>query len=183
MTIGTLGTTTTTALWALPAWSAALSPADVAAMAQAITDDAKFASILAGFGAGATGVIGTATMASNTAITNMTRVSGAAIGTIRVGDLALGSLVPPGTFVVAVASGGASLTLSQATLGSGGGKELALVRANPPGLSLADQRLVIPNRGVLKVLPGDIVALDNTGWPILVSGAAIGYAGSQWHLV
>ena len=46
-----------------------------------------------------------------------------------------------------------------------------------------ESQLVVPGRGILKVLNGDIVAIDNTGWPILVSGAAIGYAGSQWHKV
>lgn len=39
--------------------------------------------------------------------------------------------------------------------------------------------LSIPNRGVLKILPGDWVAIDAaTGWPILVSGDAI--AGGPW---
>ena len=41
-------------------------------------------------------------------------------------------------------------------------------------------QLVIPKRGILKVLPGDVIAVDNTGWPILVSAAAIGYAGALW---
>lgn len=35
-------------------------------------------------------------------------------------------------------------------------------------------RLVIPNRGVLTVLPGDYIAVDSTtGWPILISAYAI----------
>jgi len=38
--------------------------------------------------------------------------------------------------------------------------------------------LYVPNRGVLKVLPGDYVAYDANGWPILVSKGAI--AGSGW---
>lgn len=43
--------------------------------------------------------------------------------------------------------------------------------------------LVIPNRGYLKVLPGDVVAVDvngttNVGWPILVSADAI--ANGSW---
>ena len=33
--------------------------------------------------------------------------------------------------------------------------------------------LMIPNRGILKVLPGDYIAVDATGWPILVSANAI----------
>jgi hypothetical protein len=38
----------------------------------------------------------------------------------------------------------------------------------------AEGRLVIPNRGILKVLPGDYIAFDaTTGWPILISALAI----------
>lgn len=33
--------------------------------------------------------------------------------------------------------------------------------------------LVIPNRGVLKVLPGDWIGVDANGWPILVSRNAV----------
>ena len=40
--------------------------------------------------------------------------------------------------------------------------------------------LVIPNRGVLKCLPGDFIGFDvTTGWPILVSAAAAA-TGAIW---
>ena len=42
--------------------------------------------------------------------------------------------------------------------------------------------LYVPNRGVLKVLPGDVVAVDTTtsvGWPVLVSAEAI--ASGKWN--
>lgn len=38
--------------------------------------------------------------------------------------------------------------------------------------------LIIPNRGALQILPGDYVAYDSTGWPILVSANAI--ANGPW---
>jgi hypothetical protein len=39
--------------------------------------------------------------------------------------------------------------------------------------------LMIPRRGMVRVLPGDFVAVDAaTGWPILISGAAI--ASGPW---
>jgi len=38
--------------------------------------------------------------------------------------------------------------------------------------------LYVPNRGILKVLPGDYVAVDSQGWPILVSKNSI--ANSSW---
>ena len=42
--------------------------------------------------------------------------------------------------------------------------------------------LYLPNRGQIKILPGDVVAVDTaTGWPILVSKRAI--AAGPWHFV
>ncbi len=38
--------------------------------------------------------------------------------------------------------------------------------------------LIIPNRGILQVLPGDYVGVDDQGWPILVSANSI--ALSTW---
>jgi len=35
--------------------------------------------------------------------------------------------------------------------------------------------LYVPNRGRLQMLPGDVVMIDSTGWPILVSANAIAY--------
>lgn len=42
----------------------------------------------------------------------------------------------------------------------------------------ANGQLFIPNRGVLKILPGDYVGVDSAGWPILVSAYAI--ANAAW---
>jgi hypothetical protein len=41
-----------------------------------------------------------------------------------------------------------------------------------------DGKLFIPNRGVLKVYPGDWVAVDTLGWPILVSAYSV--ANGTW---
>src|ERR1700722_10173109 len=41
--------------------------------------------------------------------------------------------------------------------------------------------LYVPNRGILKVLAGDYVGVDASGWPILVSKNAIANAAWQ-HL-
>lgn len=35
--------------------------------------------------------------------------------------------------------------------------------------------LTIPRRGVLKVLPGDYVAIDSQGWPVLISAYSIAH--------
>jgi hypothetical protein len=51
-----------------------------------------------------------------------------------------------------------------------------------PGAFGPNGLLYVPNRGVLKVLPGDYVMVDTTsGWPILVSRTAIGIGSSLWH--
>ncbi len=56
----------------------------------------------------------------------------------------------------------------------------AFGRVMPEGFS-RNGLLIVPNRGVLKVLPGDWVACDpNSGWPILVSGNVIGRGGTPW---
>lgn len=47
--------------------------------------------------------------------------------------------------------------------------------------SLSGQ-LYIPNRGVLQMQPGDVVAVDNDGWPILVSASSIAFGSTRWVL-
>lgn len=55
-----------------------------------------------------------------------------------------------------------------------------LTNGNPiwPGAYAQNSLLYVPNRGVLKVLPGDFVGVDNKGWPILVSKNSI--ANAAW---
>lgn len=40
-----------------------------------------------------------------------------------------------------------------------------------------NQQLYIPNRGWLKVFPGDLVCIDLVGWPILVSARSVAAGG------
>jgi hypothetical protein len=183
MALKTLGTTSTTILNALPAWSQVLSAADVAAISQSITEDTAFAAILSGLGFGADGVLTTGSTHTNATLDTLVATGGAGLASIMVGDLVLGAGIPPGTYVQAVS--GTTVTLTQAATASASIRA-AFIRPGPEtinGMSGNGSQLYVPNRGILKVLPGDIVAIDNTGWPILVSGAAIGYAGSQWNLV
>lgn len=50
-----------------------------------------------------------------------------------------------------------------------------------PGAFVRQGVLYVPNRGELKILPGDYVGVDSTtGWPILVSARAIS-AGPWTH--
>ncbi len=45
------------------------------------------------------------------------------------------------------------------------------------GFILSSGQLYVPNRGVLRVLPGDWVGVDANGWPILVSQYSIATGG------
>lgn len=47
-----------------------------------------------------------------------------------------------------------------------------------PASFVQNGQLYIPNRGWLQVLPGDYVAIDSQGWPILVSANSI--ANAAW---
>lgn len=42
----------------------------------------------------------------------------------------------------------------------------------------SDGLLFVPNRGVLRILPGDYVGVDSRGWPILLSADTI--ASGPW---
>ncbi len=49
------------------------------------------------------------------------------------------------------------------------------INGNPifPGAYAQNGILYIPNRGILRVLPGDYVGIDSQGWPVLVSKNSI----------
>lgn len=50
-----------------------------------------------------------------------------------------------------------------------------------PGALSRQGMLYVPNRGVLKCLPGDYIGVDSvTGWPILISAAAIAAGATKW---
>jgi hypothetical protein len=197
MALHTLGTNTTTSLQCSSSWLASPPPggaftaADLAALNQSITSDDDFGTIASGYSFGVQAVLTTGTTNSNTSLTSVSASGGSPpITQIQVTDVVLGIGIPLGTFVTAVAAGGATITISQAATTSSAGTRLAFVRLSSDiadsgqggGLS-AQGQLFVPNRGILKVLPGDRIAVDNTGFPILVSGNSIGYAGSQWTFV
>ena len=49
-----------------------------------------------------------------------------------------------------------------------------------PGAFNRSGVLIVPNRGVLRARPGDYVARDATGWPILVGANAIASGSTSW---
>lgn len=185
MALRTLGTGSTTSLPCLTSWSQVLTPADMAAVCDAICPDERFGTILGGYGPGATAVLATGSSHTSTALDTLVSTGGAALAQIQVGDLVLKADVPLGTYVAALVSGTA-VTLSAAATGSASGR-VNFVRNFSGGgfdaLDIQNGLLYVPGRGVLKIRPGDIVAVDPlTGWPILVSANAISITGSLWTL-
>lgn len=180
MATHTLGTTTTTALTAITfnppqgvgvgAAASLLAPADLAVVDSGIFPDTYAA-------AGGGGVLTTGTTHSNTtvdSIGSMTR--------IQANMQVAGAGIVPGTFVVSVNVAGSSIVLSQAATASASGVNLMFI---PRGVGVTggidfNGVLNIPGRGVLKVFPGDVVAVGNAGEVILVPKAAIAVAGSVW---
>jgi hypothetical protein len=177
-----IGTNANNSLRSLPAWSESLLDADIAAIAQGITSDFVFGSVLGGGAPGASAVLATgSTHTSTTLDTLVVAAGGAPLAAIQVGMKVLSSAdIRPGTFVAAILSS-TSVLLSQAATGGGTGRNIAFAPVSPPALS-RQQQLIVPNRGILKVLPGDYVALDlTTGFPILISGEAVSASGSAWN--
>jgi hypothetical protein len=180
MALHVIGTKAANSLVCLPAWAASLAAADVGAIAAAITGDGNFAAILGQPGTGAKAVLATGSTHTSTTLDTLVTSAGAPLAQIHVGDLVLGIGIPPGTFVASVTSGTA-VVLSQAATATAGGVYIAFVRQAPrAGIELSSAELFVPRRGTLKVLPGDVVAIDNTGFPYLIPAAAISYLGSQW---
>lgn len=172
MATKTLGTLATTSLAAVTYQPGVLSAADLATITAGIVDD-RYASATTG------GVIATGTTATSTALTaisSMTRV--------QAGMYVFGVGIVPGTFLVSVNVGASSAVLSQAATASASGVNLMFVpRDNEPwGDFSFNGQLHIPRRGVLKVFRGDVVAIDNSGWPILISANSIALTGSRWSL-
>jgi len=183
MALGTLGTAGTTSLVCLNAWSAVLSETDVAALNAVIAPDSAFAAVT-DYLPGPVCIFGTGSTHSNTTLDTLVAGTGSAVLTqMKVGDFVIGAGIPPGTFIASVTSGTACV-LSAAATATASGVNLAIIH---PGLSTGGAInkygvLTLPGgRGRVRLLPGDVLAVDLvTGWPIVVSAAAISATGSLW---
>lgn len=167
-------------------FKASLSAADVATMEQSIVNDLAVRSQ----GQNATpiqaGIVFTADL-TTTALSGLTSVtiaspSGATIASIQPGQWLYGAGVPSGAQVISAS--GTTIHFS----GTDGGTSVVAsgtfftIGQKMAGAFNREGQLVIPNRGVLKVLPGDVIAVDPSGWPFLLSQQAIDYAGTCWDL-
>jgi hypothetical protein len=156
-----------------------LAPADLAAIAASIVSDTQVGASVPLGAPGPRGIVATGATHTNATLDTLVAVAGGGLATIHAGMLVLGVGIPAGTFVSAVTSGTA-VVLSQAATASATGVKLLFANPNIGSAFSFNGQLLVPNRGVLKVMAGDVVAVDNTGWPILVSANAVGYSGSLW---
>jgi hypothetical protein len=179
MALRLLGTNAATSLRCLTSWSAVLTRADIAAISHGICPSSNFASVLGSNAIGPKGILCTGATHTNTTLDTLVRTGGGPLANIQLGDIVFGADIVPGTCVVAKPTA-TSVTLSVAATGSNA-ERVAFMRFEHPWI-MGDATIEIPGRGTLKIRPGDVIAVDNTGWPILVSAAAISYAGSQWTL-
>lgn len=193
MALHALGTNSTSSLQAVQWWPAQVAaPAgtnqisfqDLAAIAQSISGPGLVGSTP--FASGAVGILFTASTHSSTLLDTFAANTGGPLASVQVGALVLGVGIVPGTYVQArtPATGTpTSITLSQAATASAAGVRVIVAPPSPRGsfIDPARQALIFPQeRGLIKLLPGDYIAISNTGWPIVIPANEISYLGSLW---
>lgn len=184
MALRTLGTLNTTRLACLTNWSQVIPALDLDGIGAAITDDRGFGLAIMGV-VSPSYVLATGSTAGTNVLSGVTARAGSPpIGRIRIGDQVLANYadIAPGTTVADIASGGAVILLSQPARSNLAVANLAFLRQDGGAGIGREALLSVPGRGMLKVLPGDIVAVDATGWPILLSANTVAYAGTDWTL-
>lgn len=179
MALHTLGTATTNALQTALVFSEALLDSDIAALdAQICTDTYTAQTATVPDSPGPTGTVMTGTTTGSAMVTGVAFVAGATLATIRPGFQVMAQNVPAGTTVTAFS--GTTLTMSAPATSAAAGQYFLITPQTPSGGFSRNGLLLVPGRGVLKIRRNDVVAVDNTGWPILVSGASANYQNSNW---
>jgi hypothetical protein len=98
------------------------------------------------------------------------------MATITMGTSATTSLNPALKFLPGYGSGMAAADIAAMALAIL--DDLNVAHPVYPNAFSSNGLLFVPNRGVLKMLPGDYVGIDSEGWPILVSANSI--ANAAW---
>src|SRR5436190_6060731 len=96
------------------------------------------------------------------------------MATLTLGTNATTSL----TALLAKLGYGSMTVADMATINNAILDDLNVAHPRVKGAFQPDGLLIIPNRGILQVLPGDYVGVDSQGWPILVSANSI--ANAAW---
>ncbi len=159
--------------------TSATTIADFATLAGAIVDDQQIVDLSKGPSSATiqAGIIFTGSTAANaSSITGFTLVSPAtgSIAAIRPGMIVAGPGLAPGTRVLTAAS--TTVTLDRQVYSAATTQKFVAVGAKLSG-GLNQFILSIPNRGNLTLMPGDIVALDNLGFPYLIPANSVGFNG------
>ena len=90
----------------------------------------------------------------------------------------LTALVAGALTTVAAGGGPAQDAVDMAAIANAIKDDLNVAHPRVPTAWSQGGLLYVPNRGILKVLPGDYVGVDSQGWPILVSANSI--ANAAW---
>lgn len=166
--------------------SAALAAADVATIDQSIADDQAIVSMNLGPSASTiqAAIIFTADI-TTTQMSGLTNVSistpaTATIASIRPGQWIYGPSIPTGQQVLSASGTTIHMTGTDTPTAVATGNTYFVTGRRLAGSFSTNGELFIPNRGVLKLFPGDYVAVDNSGWPILLSAESVAYANSSW---
>ena len=168
--------------------TSSLSAADVASINQGISDDQAIVSTSKGASAATiqsavifSGLTTTA-LASISVITNLTPSGVSVANSVRPGHFVYGVGIAPGTTVLSVSASG---TVNLSSVPLAGGSSYFIVCGNRiPGCFSLQGYLNVPNRGVLKLLQGDVVATGPAGEVIVIPATALPavYPGSLWVL-
>ena len=129
---------------------------------------------------GPAAIIFTATSTASPTLTAVVAIAGAPISAIQPGQLVLSQFATPGSYVVSSTVNTVTLNQNASAAQVGGYFAIVPAMSAPDGVG-RNFLLVYPGgRGTLKINRNDVVAVDNTGNPILVPASAIAYGGSQW---
>lgn len=154
--------------------------ADVAQIQQGIVDDQAIISALLATPSATTiqaGLIFTASLAAAPVVTltsvTFTSPAGAAIAQVAAGMVVSGPGLAPGSKVISTTS--TTIVVDRNSVASATAQTYICAVTFQGGFD--GKLLTIPNRGVLKVLPGDVVFLDNFGFPYLAPATSLGATG------
>lgn len=164
--------------------SASLSDADIASINALIADDQ--AVISANLGPSASAIQGAVIFTGNSttpqiASVSVTTPSGQSMSAIPVGSALFGPGLSPGTRVTAIGALGTVSITPAPTAASTGGTFIATT-TRPESVLQRNGILTLPNRGQLKLLPGDVVGVGPTGEVFVLPKTVTTVANSKWNL-
>lgn len=132
---------------------------------------------------GPQGIMATGALHGTNVLDTLVSTGGPPLAALRVGMGVIANGIVPGTWVAQLLSP-TSVQLSQPATETVASEGVIFVpQARLSGALASNGFLEIPGRGRLKLQPGDVIAVDASGWPILLSANTIAYgAQSGWAI-